>query len=519
MDDRIELLRAKKAAALLEEGGQERMKKQHERGKLTARERLAKLLDPDSFVEHHMLAGEDKDVEAGIYGDGVITGFGKINGRRVAVYSQDATVHAGSTGAIHREKLCELINTAIRVRLPLIGLHDSAGGRMKTQGEAITKNSFGIPSMFGAHTRASGLIPQITVILGSCAGNAVYGPALTDFIFVVKGVSYMFVTGPRVVKEVMSTDVTKEELGGARVHSEVSGVADFLMNNEEECFQQIRRLVSFLPSNNTESPPIVDTGDGPNRMDDDLNHIVPTESKRAFDMHQIINRIVDNGDFFEVKTRFARNMIVGFARLNGRTVGFVANQPMVYAGALTVNGSDKEARFIRFCDAFNIPLVFLAENPGYMPGIEQEHAGIIRHGAKVLYAINEATVPKITVLIRKCVGGGGPGMNQYRDIGGADRLFAWTSFEGRATTGVEGQVSILYRKEIAEAENPDEYRAQKVKEFQQRRSGPFDEAASGRLDDVFEPRETRPKLISHLEMLADKADISRLPKKHGNMPM
>lgn len=514
MDDMVKILRAKKAAALLG-GGQERINKHHEKGRLTVRERVDKLLDPGSFIEQHTLSGEYKDTKAGIYGDGIVTGFGKIDGRRVSVYSQDATVHGGSTGPMHRGKMCELMDDALRYRLPLIGLHDGAGGRLEIPGEAI-EIGFGRPSVFTCYTRASGVIPQITVILGPCTGNAVYGPALTDFIFVIDGVSYMFITGPRSVKEVMSEEVTMEQLGSAKIHAEVSGVADFRVKNEEECFQQIRKLLSFLPSNNMEQPPIVSTGDSPDRMDYDIADVIPADHRKPYDMNYIIRRVVDNGDFFAVKAGFARNMIVGFGRLNGRTVGFVANQPMVYAGALTYDSSDKEARFIRFCDAFNIPIVFLADTPGYMPGTVQEQAGIIRHGAKVLHAISEAVVPKITVLIRKNYGGGRIGMGADKDMG-IDQVYAWPCYEG-STMGADASVEILYRKEIDEAENPAEYRAKKVQEFSQMYCNPYGQAASGTIDDVIEPWETRPRLIKALEIRADKTEV-RLPKKHGNIPM
>ena len=515
MQDKLRKLCEMKSAALLG-GGKEKIAKRHEQGRLTARERVERLLDPSSFIEQVMLAGLQPDIEKGMYGDGVVTGYGRIDGRRVCIFAQDATFHGGSTGPVHRSKICSMIETALETGVPLIGLNDSAGGRMEpTESQSTAYSSFARYSIFYRHIEASGVVPQISAIMGPCAGNGVYAPALTDFIFVVKGISQMFITGPRVLKEVTGEETTQEELGGAKIHCEMSGVADVETSSEDECLGKIRELLSLLPSNNRESPPVVNTGDDPNRVDEKLENLAPTDSMRAYDMHNIILRLVDSGYFFEIKPKFARNVIVGFGRLNSRTVGIVANQPLFYAGTMTIDSSDKQARFIRFCDAFNIPLVFLIDTPGYLPGREQERGGLIRHGAKALYALGEATVPKVAVVIGKCYGGARPAMGADKDLG-ADRVYAWPTAES-SIMGPEPTAKIIYRKAIASAKNPEEFEQQKIKELKAR-AGPYNWTASEWIDDVIEPRETRRQLIGTLEALSSKREL-RQAKKHGNIPL
>ncbi|HHY36473.1 MAG TPA: methylmalonyl-CoA carboxyltransferase [Firmicutes bacterium] len=496
-------------------GGEKRIEKQHQAGKMTARERIAKLLDPDSFVEldafvrHRCIDFGMEKVEAP--GEGVVTGYGTINGRTVFVYAQDFTVIGGSLGEMHARKICKVMDLALKTGVPIIGINDSGGARIQEGVDALS----GYGQIFYRNTIASGVIPQISVIMGPCAGGAVYSPALTDFVFMVEGTSYMFITGPQVIKAVTGEDVTPEELGGAMTHNATSGVAHFKARNEEECLEAIRRLLSFLPDNNLQDPPLVETGDDPGRIDASLREIVPPEPNRAYDVRDIITRVVDKGDFLEVQPYYAQNIVIGFARLNGRTVGIVANQPKILAGCLDINASDKAARFIRFCDAFNIPLVNLVDVPGFLPGTAQEYGGIIRHGAKMLYAYSEATVPKLTVILRKSYGGAYLAMCS-RDLG-ADQVFAWPNAE-IAVMGPEGAANIIFRKEINDSADPQKTRDEKIAEYRERFANPYVAAGRGYVDDVIDPAETRVRLIAALEMLVSKRE-TRPAKKHGNIPV
>ena len=516
VEERIKKLKKLKDMAMLG-GGKEKIQKVHERRKLTARERIERLLDPGSFAEWNMLVAHS----IGAPGDGIVTGYGTIEGRVVCIYSQDPTVLGGSIGPLHGHKMYRTIERALDMKVPFIGLHDSPGYRVVRPEEA--GSAFGFRSektgqaVFFINTQASGVIPQISAILGSCAGISVYSPALTDFIFTVDGTSHMFITGPRIVKSVMGEDLSMEELGGSKVHSRVSGVADFRVKSEEECFNMIKRLLSFLPSSNDTAPPVIDTGDDPERIDETLAEIVPANLHKSYDMHQVITRLADNGDFFEVKAEFASEMIVGFGRLAGQTVGFIANQPSIRAGSLTINGSNKQARFIRFCDAFNIPIILLVDTPAYMPGLQQEHGGIIRHGAKVLYALCEAIVPRIAVVLRKAYGGGTLGMGIVPGFG-TDFIFNWPMVEA-GVLGPEQSVELFYAKEIAEAEDPEKYKAKKVEEYREKYANPLFEASiDPYIEDVIDPKETRRALIKTLKLLRNKK-VFRYPKRHGNIPL
>jgi len=496
-------------------GGKERVEEQHKKGKLTARERIALLLDPGSFVETDVFVAhrcrdfgmEKREVPA----EGVVTGYGTIDGRRVYIFAQDFTVIGGTLGEMHGKKICKVMDMAMKAGAPIVGINDSGGARIQEGVDALA----GYGEIFYRNTLASGVIPQITIVVGPCAGGAVYSPAITDFIFMVKDVSLMFITGPKVVKAVMGEDVTVEQLGGAEVHSQVSGTAHFIADNEEECMQIVKKLLSYLPPNNSECPPTVDTGDDPNRMDESLADIIPTDPRKPYDMHDVIARVVDKGEFLEVFPHFAQNMITAFARLNGQTVGLLANQPKMLAGCLDINASDKAARFIRFCDDFNIPLVTLVDVPGYLPGTAQEHGGIIRHGAKMLFAYSEATVPKLTVILRKAYGGAYIGMCS-RHLG-ADQVFAWPTAE-IAVMGPEGAVEIVFKKEIEEAEKPEEAMQRKIQEYREKFANPYVAAARGYIDAVIDPRETRPQLIKALEATEGKRE-ARPQKKHGNIPL
>ena len=519
MAERIKKLKEIKGAAMMG-GGREKIEKIHQRGKLSARERIDHLLDPGSFVEWNLLAGCDK----GTPGDAVVAGYGTVGGRVVCIYSQDPTVLGGSIGPLHGYKMYRTIERALEMRVPLVGLHDSPGARTARPEEGggafgalgVQSEKSGV-SVFFANTEASGVIPQVSAILGSCAGISVYSPALTDFIFMVDGISHMFITGPRIVKSVMGEEVTMEELGGAKMHSRISGVADFMLNSEEECFNMIKKLLSFLPSNNEEAPPIIDTKDDPDRLDEALAEIVSDDPHKSYDMHHVITRLVDNGDFLEMKKEFAPEIITGFGRLAGQSVGIVANQPMVRAGSLTIDSSDKQARFIRFCDAFNIPIVILVDTPAYMPGLEQEHGGIIRHGAKVLYALCEAIVPRIAVVLRKAYGGGNLGMGVMPGFR-TDFIFYWPIVEA-GVLGPEQSVELFYSKEIREAEDPVKYKEEKVKEYRQKYANPiFEASVNPYVEDVIEPKDTRRMLIRALKLLRSKK-VSRQPKRHGNIPL
>ncbi|MGI6587614.1 MAG: methylmalonyl-CoA decarboxylase subunit alpha [Peptococcia bacterium] len=496
-------------------GGEQAVEKQHQKGKLTARERLEKLLDPgsftelDKFVTHRCVNFGMEKKEAP--GEGVVTGYGTIDGRPVYVYAQDFTVLGGSLGEMHAGKICKVLDLALKMGAPVIGLNDSGGARIQEAIDALA----GYGQIFYRNTLSSGVIPQLSVILGPCAGGAVYSPALTDYVFMVKNISQMFITGPQVIKAVTGEEVSVEELGGTMTHNQQSGVAHFAATNEEECFVQIKKLLSFLPSNNLENPPFVETGDDPGRIVPELDEIVPDNPNQAYDMLDIITLVVDNGEFFQTMPYYARNILTGYARIKGQVIGIIANQPKFMAGCLDINASDKAARHIRFCDAFNIPLVNFVDVPGYLPGTNQEHGGIIRHGAKLLYAYSEATVPKITLVIRKAYGGSYLAMCS-RDLG-ADQVIAWPTAE-IAVMGAEGAANIIFRKEIKDADNPVEKRAEKIAEYRQRFATPYVAAERGFVDLVIEPHETRPRLVNTLEMLATKRE-TRPAKKHGNIPL
>jgi acetyl-CoA carboxylase carboxyltransferase component len=507
-------LRALKEATMLG-GGKKRIEAQHKKGKLTARERLDLLLDPGTFNELDMFVthrstdfGLD---EQRIPGDGVVTGYGQIDGRLVYVFSQDFTVFGGSLSEAHSEKICKIMDHAMKNGAPVIGLNDSGGARI--QEGVVSLGAYA--DIFLRNTLASGVVPQISAIMGPCAGGAVYSPAITDFIFMVEQSSYMFVTGPNVLKTVTHEDVTFEELGGSMVHNSTSGVAHFSCPSEPDCIRMIRRLLSYIPSNNVDDPPRITPVDAPTRAEEALDSIVPDNPNKPYDMKEAIRYIVDDGDFFEVQEYFATNIIVGFARLNGRSVGIVAQQPGALAGALDINSSDKGARFVRFCDCFNIPIITFVDVPGFLPGVSQEHNGIIRHGAKLLYAYCEATVPKITVITRKAYGGAYDVMNSKHVRG--DINYAWPTAE-IAVMGAEGAVNILFKDEIERAEDPEKRRKELIAEYIEKFANPYIAAARGYVDEVIEPRYTRTKLITALEMLKNKRD-SNPPKKHGNIPL
>jgi len=514
VDQRIQDLRARKAAAFLG-GGEEKIARQHARGRMTARERLQLLLDKgtfrevDVFVTHN--SAEFGMAEQKIPGDGVVTGYGTINGRLVFVYSQDFTVFGGSVSRAHAEKITKIMDMAMKNGAPVVGLNDSGGARIQEGVHSLA----GYAEIFYRNVMASGVVPQISIIMGPCAGGAVYSPAITDFVVMVKETSHMFVTGPDVIKAVTHEDVTFEELGGASVHASKSGVAHFAAENEEDAIFLVQHLVDYLPSNNMQDPPVKPASDDPLREAPELDTIIPDNPNKPYDMKEVIRYIVDDGHFLEVHEHWAQNVIVGFARLGGRSVGIVAQQPTVLAGVLDVEASQKSARFVRFCDAFNVPLIVFEDVPGFMPGVTQEHGGIIRQGAKLLYAFCEATVPKLTVIVRKAYGGAYCVMNP-RHIG-ADLVLAWPSAE-IAVMGPEGAVNVIFRREISEAEDPAARKAELVQDYRQRFANPYVAAAAGFIDNVIEPRETRPHLINALEMLQNKRD-SLPPKKHGNIPL
>jgi len=513
-EEKLTQLREMRKEALLG-GGQRRIDAQHAKGKLTARERVDLLLDEGSFQELDMFVThrtKDFGLADEVYlGDGVVTGYGKIDGRMVCIFAQDFTIFGGALSKAHAEKICKVMDLAMKNGMPVIGLNDGGGARI--QEGVVSLGAYA--DIFLRNVLASGVIPQISAIMGPCAGGAVYSPAMTDFILMVKGMSHMFVTGPNVVKTVTHEDVSLEQLGGAMVHSTTSGVAHFAAEDEEDCFRLIRRLLSHIPSNNAEDPPSVEPTDSPTRMDDELNNIVPDSPAQSYNMHEVIKRIADEGEFLEVQEHFAQNIVVGFSRLNGASVGIVAQQPGVLAGVLDINSADKAARFVRFCDCFNIPIITFVDVPGFLPGILQEHGGIIRHGAKLLYAYCEATVPKVTVITRKAYGGAYDVMSSKHVRG--DINFAWPTAE-IAVMGPEGAVNIIFSKEIASSESPEETRQRLVTEYIEKFANPYVAASRGYIDDVIEPRETRPKLIAALEMLKNKRDTNP-PKKHGNIPL
>jgi len=496
-------------------GGKERMQRQHKEGKLSARERIDLLLDEGSFeemdklVRHHCTDfGMDQQV---VDGDGFVTGYGRIHGRSVYVFAQDFTVLGGSLSEANARKICKVMDLALKTGAPVIGLNDSGGARIQ---EGVLSLA-GYAEIFERNVLGSGVVPQISAIMGPCAGGAVYSPALTDFIFMVEHTSHMFVTGPDVIKTVTHEDVTKERLGGAETHNSISGVAHFLAPDDAECLRMIRELVSYIPQNNRDDAPVRPTHDPADRADAALDTLVPADSHVPYDMKNIIQRVVDDAEYFEVHEHWAKNIVVGFARMDGRSVGVVANQPAFLAGCLDINSSMKGARFVRFCDAFNIPILTFVDVPGFLPGTDQEFGGIIRHGSKLLYAYAEATVPKITVITRKAYGGA------YCVMGSkhlrTDVNFAYPTAE-IAVMGAEGAVNIVYRRELLAAPDQDAARKQKVEEFRDRFANPFIAAERGYIDDVIEPRETRPKVIGALRMLANKVDA--MPrKKHGNIPL
>ena len=514
MRDKLDLLERQRAAAELG-GGIARLKAQHDKGKLSARERLDVLLDDGTFVEVDRFV-TPRSSESGtngqaMFGDGVVTGYGRIDGRLVYVFSQDFTVFGGSLSEAHAAKICKVMDLSVRNGAPLIGLNDSGGARIQ---EGVVSLG-GYAEIFLRNTLASGVVPQISAILGPCAGGAVYSPAITDFIYMVRGTSYMFVTGPNVVKTVTHEDVTMEQLGGADTHSATSGVAHFAHDSELECLQAIRELFRFVPSNNLDDPPRGAGTDPRDRRDEGLLEVVPDNPNRPYDMREVIRRVVDDGALYEVHRDFAQNILCGFAHLGGWSVGVVANQPAVLAGVLDINSSLKAARFVRFCDAFNIPLVTFEDVPGFLPGVTQEHGGIIKHGAKLLYAFCEATVPKLTVITRKAYGGAYDVMSSKHIRG--DFNVAWPTAE-IAVMGPKGAVEILFRKEIGESADPAAATERKIEDYRARFAHPYIAASRGFVDDVIDPRETRPRLIDALETLRGKRDRNPA-KKHGNLPL
>jgi len=495
-------------------GGEKRVQRQHSSGKLTARERIEKLFDTDSFVEldafvtHRSTAFGMEKTEAP--GEGVVTGYGTVDGRLVYAAAQDFTVIGGSLGEMHAGKICKAMDLAVKIGAPFVSLNDSGGARIQEGVDALK----GYGDIFYRNTMASGVIPQISVIMGPCAGGAVYSPALTDFIFMTEYAN-MFITGPQVVKSVTGEDVTADQLGGASVHASTSGVAQFVAKTDEECLNMVRRLISFIPSNNLETTPIVPTADLPTRTDEALRDIIPDSPNRPYDMRDIITTIVDDHDFFEVQPSYASNIITAFGRLNGRSVGIIANQPKVMAGCLDINASDKASRFIRFCDAFNIPLITFTDTPGYLPGVSQEHGGVIRHGAKLLYAYSEANVPKLTLITRKAYGGAYIAMCSHHL--GADMVFALPNAE-IAVMGPDGAANIIFKDAIKEAEDPQRMRQEKIDEYRNKFANPYVAAARGFVDDVIDPAVIRPTLINALEMCITKRE-ARPAKKHGNLPV
>ncbi len=511
---KLELLKDKSKRAE-EGGGAARIEKQKAGGKMTARERIEFFLDEDSFEEFDKFvvhrSGDFGLEKQKFPGDGVVTGHGLVDGREVFVFAQDFTVFGGSLSETHAEKICKVMDMAMKVGAPIIGLNDSGGARIQ---EGVVSLG-GYADIFLRNTLASGVVPQISCILGPCAGGAVYSPAITDFNLMVKDTSYMFITGPDVIKTVTHEDVTKDELGGAMTHNARSGVAHFAADSDEHALRLTRELLSFMPSNNMDDPPFVPTGDPSGRTDERLNSMVPESSNQPYDIRDIIHAVVDDGYFFEVQEHFAPNIVIGFTRLGGTSVGIVANQPAFLAGVLDINASVKAARFVRFCDCFNIPLITFEDVPGFLPGVDQEHYGIIRHGAKLLYAFAEATVPKITVITRKAYGGAYCVMASKHIR--TDINFAYPTAE-IAVMGAEGAVGVLYKKELLDSTNPEETRTQIVNEFNEKFANPYVAAERGFIDEVIEPSQTRPKLIRALSLLKNKRDTNP-PKKHGNIPL
>jgi len=515
IEEKIAELREQRENAKLG-GGEKKIEAQHAKGKLTARERIAALVDADSFEEFDMFVEHrchdfDMDKKNRTPGDGVVSGCATIGGRIMYIFAQDFTVSGGSLSKTHSEKICKIMDMAMKVGAPVIGLNDSGGARVQEGVDALA----GYAEIFLRNVRASGVVPQISAIMGPCAGGAVYSPAITDFIFMNRQTSYMFVTGPKVVKTVLNEDVTTDQLGGPMIHVSKSGVAHFVSDNEEETLLLIKKLVSYLPSNNMENPPYIAPTDTIDRFCEELNSIIPENPNKPYDMLDVISSIADDNEFLETARNFAQNIIVGFARMNGHSVGIVANQPKVLAGVLDINASIKAARFTRFCDAFNIPLVVLEDVPGFLPGTNQEHNGIIRNGAKLLYAFAEATVPKVTVILRKAYGGAYCVMNSSSM--GADIVYAWPNAE-IAVMGPKGAVEIVFRQAVKESANPTETAIEKENEYRDKFANPYVAAKKGYIDDVIEPAATRFRIIRSLEMLATKR-TSNPPKKHGNIPL
>ncbi len=514
LEDKLTILQKKNAAAEAG-GGEARINRQHADGKMTARERINFLLDEGSFEEFDKLKTHrctDFGIEAQQFpGDGFVTGHGLIDGRKVFVFAQDFTVFGGSLSETNAEKVVKLMDLALKVGVPVIGLNDSGGARIQ---EGVVSLG-GYADIFLRNVLSSGVVPQISAIMGPCAGGAVYSPAITDFTVMVKNTSYMFITGPDVIKTVTHEEVTKEELGGAMTHNQTSGVAHFAVENEEQCLQTIRELLSFMPSNNQDDPPRLSCDDPIDREDEKLNSIVPAESTQPYDIRKVITSVADNNYFFEIQEHYAPNLVIGFARLNGQPVGFVANQPAYLAGVLDIDASVKGARFVRFCDCFNIPIITLEDVPGFLPGVSQEYGGIIRHGAKLLYAYAEATVPKITVVTRKAYGGA------YCVMGSkhirTDINFAYPTAE-IAVMGAAGAVEILYKRDLNNSENPAQARKEKVEEFREKFASPYVAAEKGFIDEVIEPKVTRRKLIRALQLLENKRETNP-PRKHGNIPL
>ncbi|KAB1187817.1 MULTISPECIES: acyl-CoA carboxylase subunit beta [Haloferax] len=514
MEDRIDELREKREEAL-KGGGEDRIASQHDKGKMTARERIDYFLDDGTFQEfdqfrthrNHKFGME----ESKLPGDGVVTGYGEVDGRTVFVFAHDFTVFGGSLGEVFAEKVCKVMDKAMEVGAPVVGLNDSAGARIQEGVQSLG----GFGEIFRRNTEASGVIPQISAIMGPCAGGAVYSPALTDFTFMVRDTSHMFITGPDVIKTVTGEEVTFDELGGATTHTATSGVAHFATDTEEQALDDIRHLLSYLPQNNVEDPPRVEPWDDPDRVDDNLAEVVPDQPRKPYDIHDVISGVVDEGSFFGVQEDFAKNIVVGFGRLDGHSVGIVANQPRVNAGTLDIESSEKAARFIRMCDSFNVPILTFVDVPGFLPGTDQEHNGIIRHGAKLLYAYSEATVPLMTVITRKAYGGAYDVMASKHL--GADVNYAWPTAE-IAVMGPQGAVNILYRDELEAADDPDARRDELIQEYREEFANPYTAADRGFVDDVIEPGETRKRLIADLQMLKSKRK-SQPDKKHGNIPL
>ena len=513
-EEKIEQLHEKREQARLG-GGQERIDRQHEKGKMTARERVEKLVDPGSFREldpfvTHRATGFGVE-ERKPLGDSVVTGWGEIDGRRVYLFSQDFTVFGGSLSEVHAEKVCKVMDLAMKNGAPVIGLNDSGGARIQ---EGVVSLA-GYAHIFLRNVLASGVVPQISAIMGPCAGGAVYSPAMTDFILMTQDTSHMFITGPQVVKEVTREEVSFDELGGAMTHASKSGVAHFAAENEEHCLGLIRQLLGFVPQNNMEDPPFVPTDDPQDRMDEELKTVVPDSPTRPYDTRDVIHRVVDDGQFLEIHEHWAQNIVVGFGRFGGHATGIVANQPAVLAGVLDIDASRKAARFVRFCDAFNVPLVTFVDVPGFLPGVDQEHNGIILNGAKLLWAYCEATVPKVTIITRKAYGGAYDVMSSKHIRG--DISYAWPTSE-IAVMGPEGAVNIIFRKEIAAADDPEAEKARLVEAYREQFANPYVAAGRGYVDDVIEPQQTRPRIIEALEVLQNKRDTNP-PKKHGNIPL